>query len=504
MLSADGGTVFFTAGRCASGSGANAHTAVPADSLYARIDGSRTVPISARSPSECTSEACLGSPPSGARYEGASVDGHTAFFTSTQQLTDNAGEDDTSGDGASENYACAHTVGVNGCNLYEYDFANPQGHNLVAVSAGDTSGGGPRVQGVTAVSSDGSHVYFVAKGVLSTVANDQGQLARSGGDNLYLFERDAAHPAGHIAFIATLSGANVGFSGSDSAQWLNGADQIMNVTPDGRFLVFTSRAALTADAAGSTGAGQVYRYDAQAGSLIRLSVGEHGFNDNGNAGVADASIVEPVVDHAYQAGPLRSDPTMSHDGSYVFFTSPVGLTPHALNDVQIETAKFLETVEYAQNVYEWHDGHVYLISDGRDTSSAFGAASAVTLAGTDATGANVVFSTTDPLVAQDTDTAIDYYDARICTASDPCISPASAPAGCDGEACRGAPAGAPALPGAASTAANGSGNLAQPAGTTPKAKPKAKHKAKRRKTHKKRRRARGRRAAGNGKAGGRG
>jgi hypothetical protein len=263
-------------------------------------------------------------------------------------------------------------------------------------------------------------------------------------------------------------------------------------------LVFTSRAALTADAAGSTGAGQVYRYDAQTASLIRLSVGERGFNDNGNAGVADASIVGPVVDHFNQAGPLRPDPTMSHDGSYVFFTSPVGLTPHALNDVQIETAKFLETVEYAQNVYEWHDGHVSLISDGRDTSSAFGAASAVTLTGTDATGANVVFSTNDPLVQQDTDTAIDYYDARICTASDPCISPASAPAGCDGEACRGAPAGAPALPGAASTAANGSGNLAQqPAGVKPKAKPKPK----RRKTHKKRRRARGRRATGNGKVG---
>lgn len=81
-----------------------------------------------------------------------------------------------------------------GCNLYLYDFGRPVGERLVAVSAGDTGGAGPGVQGVMAVSDDGSHVYFVARGVLSGAANGKGDKAEKGGENLYVFERDAAHP----------------------------------------------------------------------------------------------------------------------------------------------------------------------------------------------------------------------------------------------------------------------------------------------------------------------
>ncbi len=135
LLSADGRTVFFIAAACASGSGANAGVPVPADTLYARIDQARTVAISARSPLDCTSPECLGSSPSATSFQGASADGSKVFFTSKQRLTDSASE-------GSEN-------------LYEYDFANPTGRNLLAVSAGDSSGAGPQVMGVAAVSKDG-------------------------------------------------------------------------------------------------------------------------------------------------------------------------------------------------------------------------------------------------------------------------------------------------------------------------------------------------------------
>ncbi len=182
-MSADGGTVFFFAAACSSGSGANAGVGVPADQLWARVDGSRSVWVSARSPSECMG-ACLGSPASNPEFVGASEDGSKVFFMSAQQLTDDASQ--------------------GSMNLYEYDFANPAGHNLIDVSAGEEGGGGPRIQGVMAVSEDGSHAYFVAQSVLSADANDRGQVARDGGENLYVFERDAAHPEGHIAFIATL------------------------------------------------------------------------------------------------------------------------------------------------------------------------------------------------------------------------------------------------------------------------------------------------------------
>ena len=157
-MSADGSTVYFTALACSSGSGANASTPVPADTLYARIDESQTVLISGRSPSGCTTSACQSSPPSGANFDGASSDGSKAFFTSAQELTDQA------------------TQGSN--NLYLYDFDNPPGQNLIDVSGGDTSGLGPEVQGALGISPDGSHVYFVAKGVLTGAANAQGRAPR--------------------------------------------------------------------------------------------------------------------------------------------------------------------------------------------------------------------------------------------------------------------------------------------------------------------------------------
>ncbi len=328
---------------------------------------------------------------------------------------------------------------------------------MIDVSSGDVSGSGPQVTDVAAISADGSHVYFVAGGVLTRTANSQGAVAQDGAENLYVFERDASYPEGRVEFIATLPG----YEREDWEQPENA-----NVTPDGRFLVFTSHGALTGDDTRQDGAAQVFRYDAQTGQLTRISIGEDGFNDNGNGSPGatcgelecplDASIVR-AVDGSRHAGPARLDPTMSHDGAYVFFESPVGLTSRALNDVQV--GKLRGSATYAENVYEWHEGHVYLISDGRDTS-AVGAVSGVHLFGSDATGANVFFATADPLVAQDTDTQIDVYDARICTAGEPCVSGPPPPAPpCLGEACHGTPAVAPLAEGVASATFNGQGNL---------------------------------------------
>jgi sugar lactone lactonase YvrE len=479
-LSVDGRTVYFTAagGDECVGSGPNAAIPVPVDELFARIDESRRVAISARSPADCTG-SCLSSPPANARFQGASTDGSKAFFTSTQQLTNGASEDSTGTDTA-RGAECTKTTGANGCNLYLYDFGNPAGAELVDVSAGDTSGGGPRVQGVMATSSDGSHAYFVAKGVLTAAPNAQGQTASDGGENLYVFERDTAHPAGRTAFIATLSGATPCSTGVDCNQWVGLNGPLANVTPDGRFLVFTSNAHLTPDVTSTSGAQQVFRYDDQTGQLVRVSIGEHGFNDNGNPSSAkpcgsyvffcsqDASIVTPVG-AIVQAGAARRDPTMADDGSYVFFQSPVGLTPHALDEVQIGTDG-TGAPYYAQNVYEWHDGHVSLISDGEDTSVSGNARSAVVLIGADATGANVFFGSSDPLVPQDTDTEGDVYDARICTPASPCIRPPATATACQGDECQGTANAPPAVPLAATVTFSGPGN-ANPGASPAAAKP---------------------------------
>ena len=127
-LSADGSIVYFTARGKTSGNESAAclaSSSPAADALYARVDGTsadaRTVLISQRSPADCTTAACTGSPPGNAYFEGASRDGSQAFFATTQQLTDNASEDSAAADSAA-NGGCFHTTGPNGCNLYLYDF----------------------------------------------------------------------------------------------------------------------------------------------------------------------------------------------------------------------------------------------------------------------------------------------------------------------------------------------------------------------------------------------
>jgi hypothetical protein len=150
----------------------------------------------------------------------------------------------------------------------------------------------------------------------------------------------------------------------------------------------------------------------------------------------------------------------------VFFESPIGLTRNALNDAPINGTNPANGF-FAKNVYEYHEGHVYLISDGKDTANGAGsngtATSAVKLLGADASGANVFFTTADALVPADTDTGVDVYDARICTPASPCISPATPPSlPCLGEECHGIPAGTPAPPSAPSATFNGQGNITPP------------------------------------------
>ncbi|HEV7493176.1 hypothetical protein [Baekduia sp.] len=476
-MSVDGRTVYFTAQSqpntggqstpCPGGSGANASIPVPADTLYARVDGSlptaHSVSISERSPLDCTTSACTSSTPAIAYFLGASAEGSRAFFTSTQQLTDDASQDPVAADQAGSTACARRITGPNGCNLYLYDFSRPAGHQLVDVSAGDSSGSGPQVQGMLGFSSDGSHAYFVAKGVLTAAGNAQGQRARLGAENLYVYDADS----GQTAFIAALSD-----NALDVQQWVNSGLQSANVTPSGRFLVFTSHDQLTPDDSSTPAAAQVFRYDASTGELIRISIGDKGYNDNGNSSTTDcgqgnicsedASIVRP---HVGRAGPARIDPTMSDDGSYVLFQSPLALTPGALDRARI--ADEAGSPVYALNVYAYHAGRVSLISDGRDTASghlspcftASGGISAVCLIGASTSGHDVFFSTADQLVPTDTDTQVDYYDARV-GGGFPYTPP---PESCSGDSCHGAAESQPTTPAAASVTFSGPGNATPPA-----------------------------------------
>jgi hypothetical protein len=132
---------------------------------------------------------------------------------------------------------------------------------------------------VTKVSEDGSHAYFLAQGVLTKTPNGEGEAAEAGAHNLYVFERDAAYPAGRIAFVARLGPVIETGEGEGTVE--EGSFVDANVTPDGRFLVFASKRELTPDDT-SAGLKQVFEYDAQTGALVRVSIGQEGFDHDGN------------------------------------------------------------------------------------------------------------------------------------------------------------------------------------------------------------------------------
>lgn len=475
-LSADGRTVYFTAMQ-----GPEIVGCPPVDELYARIDGgisdAHAMLISGPTPATCTSEECKGNTSKekeserarNANFEGASTDGSKVFFTDTQQLTDGASEDENPGSTA---VGGCREEESGGCNLYESECPNgdhcaqPSERRLIDVSEGLGGApvpGGPRVQGLVAMSADGSHVYFVAKGALTgEEENANHEKAINEEDNLYMYGD------GHLAFVATLSAL-------DEAEWEVGTQLALsaNVTPDGQFLVFTSHRALTPDDTRNEGPVQVFEYDAQTKSLIRISIGENGFNHDGNEGAGDAGIVHAGRPIETASVPVRSDPTMSDDGAFVFFHSPVALTAGALNDVQTsESSELTEEERLAQNIYEYHAGHVYLISDGKDTTpQGDSLVVPVELAGSDASGANVFFATFDPLTQEDTDGERNYYDAHICSEEEPCPPPKPAPpAPCEGEACHGVPPGQSTGQTPGSESFIGPGNLISPAPAPPKPK----------------------------------
>jgi hypothetical protein len=467
-VSANGSTIFFTATPNASngfGSSVNVKT------VFARIDGTSTVDISNPSPSECTrctQEAEEGKPESSeakpATYQGASADGSKVFFTTTQQLVN--GDTDSSPD------------------LYEYDFNNPPGHRIVQVSAGglgDVSpGAGAEVGGVASISEDGSHVYFMAMGVLTTLPNGLGQTASQGSHNLYAYDTNT----GETKFIATLLGSDKQLWGEQ--ELISGSTSVADVqqaqtTPDGRYLVFDSFAKLitAGPEADTSGAQQVYRYDFQTGQLIRVSIGHEGFANNGNTPGVGAVIGAADV-HGEGASPTANDGSrsISENGGIIAFVTTEQLQSTDVAGGSNSSCVHSPTAAGGAGceVYAWHEctagpcatgaqGEVSMISDGQDPAG-------MLFTGMSATGSDIFFQTRTQLVGQDTDTLGDIYDARI-GGGFPAPSPEPS---CSGEACQGSAPSAPAF-GASGTSSLTAGGNATPGSTAfpppeePKAKP---------------------------------
>ena len=425
-ISADGSTIYFTA-----------EPAGGYPTVYARIAGEETVTLSDPSPSECTrSESALGGEcdhePSPALFQGASADGLKAFFTTAQQLTNS--DTDSEAD------------------LYEYNFASPPARRLVQVSGGGlgdlTPGAGAQVQGVVNVSQDGSHLYFVAGGVLTTLPNARGQSAQMDASNLYAYDTETDE----TKFVATLLK-------SDSSLWglattrtiqtgtgttsINESARLAQTTPDGRYLVFDTYGKLiTAGPEADTDEAQdVYRYDFETGELIRVShgAGPGGAADFGNDGNMPSfnAVIGPADDlEEGAASPAVNDSNRSinENGETIVFTTAEtlegGTVGGGANTLCDEGNRLAHGA--GCQVYEWHDGSVKMISDGQD-------ATAIVYAGMSATGSDIFFQTRTRLVGQDTDELGDIYDARM-DGGFPAPTPEPS---CSGEDCQGTPSAAP-------------------------------------------------------------
>ncbi len=416
-ISADGSRVFFTAAAACEGGAGPA-----ANELFARTDSSKTTSISEPS-SGATGDCseCDTSEPAAAVFQGASEDGSKVFFLSEQRLL----------------------PGSEGQNLYEYDFDAIMGKRLVLVA--------PAVAGVARVSEDGSRVYFVSQHALTVSPNPVGAVAQSGGDNLFVYDT----PTKSTAFVGELSPA-------DEEDWQRADERPVDATKDGRFIAFTSSADLTPDDTSTSQ--QVFEYDALEKTLIRVSAGREGFNQNGNTDEYPARIVFPSYDGRLNPAPQPT--SISADGAYVVFQSRDNLTPHALAGYN--------------NVYEFHDGQVSLISDGRDVTVNVEDNSNVALVGVDASGANVFFITGDQLVPQDGDTQTDLYDARINGG----FPPPAEPKRCEGDGCQGGLAPLPPLSTALSPSQPAGEGVVEPPVKVP-VKTKTKHKTKKTKPKKK-------------------
>ena len=353
------------------------------------------------------------------------------FFTTAAPLV---GEDrDSTNDLYMASIGCPAGVGEACATAGEA--ANTTVESLVRLSYDPNGGEAADVQGVVRVAPDGSRVYFVARGVLTGApstnaqgygahgeAVGSGAVAQPDADNLYVYDTETKA----IAFIADLCSApglsgemsddacslDLGQNENDTSLWLSESES-QTAGRDGGFLVLSSYGRLVAN--DTDDAKDVYRYDAETGALVRVSIGEDGADANGNNSVFDATISNEKF---LKAGGVDSR-VVSEDGSRIVFTSAEPLSAQAVN--------------HLSNVYEWQiepgwsEGRVSLVSTGSATEP-------IEHATISSSGDDIFFTTAQGLVPRDTDGVADVYDARLGGG----FSPAEAgQEECSGDACQG-------------------------------------------------------------------
>lgn len=462
-ISADGSEIFFvTNANRAEGqncdSTADSTTSGNPRIVYVRIDGQSTLQLSAPLATGCAVSApCHSAAQASAEFMGANEAGSCAFFMTTQPLV--TGDVDSGRDLYMASIGRSGEAGPT-CERSGNGQGAAEMTSLVQVSHA-SPGEDAEVQGVVSISPNGGRVYFVARGVLSENPNAEGDVAVKGADNLYVYDTGSGGAPTFIADLCSASEASgesrdpacpSGLSQhgeSDAAVWRNWTAQQAD---NGRFLLFPSYGQLLP---GDTDtASDIYRYDAVTGTLDRISIGEAGYDANGNNDAFDATIPAEESEGLVSVKARLGTRAISEDGTRILFTTAESLSPSAVNGLA--------------NEYEWHkatgssEAVVSLISTGTSDEP-------VDEAVISPSGRDIFFVTSQGLVPQDTDNAPDVFDARL---GGGFPAPPAARQPCSGDACQG--------PLSTPTALLVPGSLAQDAGgnfSTPAAKPVAKAKS---------------------------
>jgi hypothetical protein len=264
--------------------------------------------------------------------------------------------------------------------------------------------------GVAGESEDLSRIYFVDTAVLDEAPNAQGAVAEVGKDNLYSW---AAGSARFIAQLASEDGIRSAFRSTPTGgyDWVaSPLGRSAEASPDGRWLAFASRKALTGydnvglcspvagsgENVGSTReyeegvCEEVFLYDAVTGDLRCASCNPSGERPHGN------SVVRLVDSSAGE------QPRYVTDSGRLFFDSADSL---ASGDTNGDVEDVYELEPDAVGGCTLQEGCVSLISAGTGLSDS-------NLVSIDESGKNVFFTTRDQLVRVDHDQAVDLYDAR--------------------------------------------------------------------------------------------
>lgn len=315
-VSRDGSRVFFQANRLVAGNPGDPEE-VGSTGVFVREDGSRSWDVSASKTATADS---------GASYAASTPDGSRVYFTANHGLTS-----ESSGEG-NDLYECQIVEAAGGgheCDLRDLSVTSePEGAN---------------VRAVLGVAEDGSHVYFESQQQLvpgrgNTLAQNQAEETWSVYDE----------SNGTLSFVGTYAG-----SAPTLASYWAPEERSSRVSPDGRYLLFESRANVTGYDSG--GIPEAYLYDAEAPSGEQATICVSCRQD-GKPSVAQHVTIagDAPLSKGFDSGNTLYEPQ-----SLVFGEGNVG-DPEAFFESRDKLAPGAGEGEWS--LYEWSHNQVFRIA----------------------------------------------------------------------------------------------------------------------------------------------